>query len=184
MAEATSDNDEGSEGDDQSSDSDNEPVLAVTRERRSNAGNRMSKLLELAEAEDAQEGYGEIFQETADDVEFEAQDEDEADVDMDTSSSEDEADGAQDEDTGEKELKRAEKSKKRKRDSLLQDAMKRAAARVGPKAPTAEASASSPNDPERNLSVYHGSQKRQTKDQLAHHPDSCPSRTRRLYMSG
>ena len=73
MEDAASQHDEeedSEDGDGSSSESEAEPVLAVTRERRANAGNRMSKLLELAEQEDAQqeEEYGEIFAEAADDV--------------------------------------------------------------------------------------------------------------------
>lgn len=108
--------------------SDGEPYLAVTRERRPNAGNRMARLLELAEAEQATEEYGEIFQEAANDQEFEEQDEGDEDVNMESSSDEDEADGEQDEDTAEKEIKRQEKrenAKKQKRQSLLQQMMKK-----------------------------------------------------------
>jgi vacuolar protein sorting-associated protein 72 len=146
------DQDAGTDDDeDESEESDDEPVevLAVTRERRANAGNRMSKLLELAKQEDAQqeEEYEEIFQETADDVEFEAADDEEGDVNMESSSEDEDTEGAQDEEAGENELKREErqKTKKRKRESLLQDAMKRAAARVGPKnVPAQPAITSSP----------------------------------------
>jgi len=108
--------------------SDGEPYLAVTRERRANAGNRMARLLELAEAEQAAEEYGEIFQEAANDQEFEEQDEDDEDINMESSSEEDEADGDQDEDAAEKEIKRQEKrenAKKQKRQSLLQQMMKK-----------------------------------------------------------
>ena len=118
------------EGEDSSEDeaSDGEPYLAVTRERRANAGNRMARLLELAEAEQAAEEYGEIFQEAANDQEFEEQDEGDEDVNMESSSDEDEADGEQDEDAAEKEIKRQEKrenAKKQKRQSLLQQMMKK-----------------------------------------------------------
>jgi len=120
---------------DQSSSSDADVPMVVARTRRANAGNRMSKLLQLAEAEDTQnqEDYGEIFQEAADDVEFQA--EDEEDINLVSSTDEDEDDGADDDEQGEKELKRAERtgaSKKRKRESLLQNAMKRATARMPP----------------------------------------------------
>ena len=144
--------DEDDDGDDgeSSEESEAEPVLAVTRSRRVNAGNRMSKLLELAEQEDAQqeEEYGEIFAEVGDDVEFEAAEDEEGDVNMDSSSEDEDAEAGQDDDAGERELKKQERSenkKKRKRESLLQDAMKRAAARVGPKvAPARAAVVSSP----------------------------------------
>lgn len=143
---------EDEEDDGSSDESDTEPVavLAVTRERRANAGNRMSKLLEMAELEDEQQGeeYGEIFAETADDVEFEAAGDDDADVNMDSSSEDEDAEAVQDEDAGERELAKQERKeikKKRKRETLLQDAMKRAAMRVGPKAaPVRSALASSP----------------------------------------
>lgn len=114
--------DEGEEG------SDGEPYLAVTRERRANAGNRMARLLELAEAEQESEEYGEIFQEAANDQEFEEEDEQDEDVNMESSSEEDEAEGEQDEEAGEKELKRQERrenAKKQKRQSLLQQMMKK-----------------------------------------------------------
>jgi vacuolar protein sorting-associated protein 72 len=123
-----------SDGDEPSLSSEDEPAMVVTRERRQNAGNRMSRLLELAEAEGQQEEeYGEIFQEAADDVEFEGDDGNEDDFNMD-SSSEDEAEGQDDDEQGEKELRKEirTQSKKRKRDSLLQHAMKRAAIRVAP----------------------------------------------------
>ncbi|TID14570.1 YL1-domain-containing protein [Venturia nashicola] len=112
------------------------PAMVVTRERRQNAGNRMSKLLALAQEEGAEpeeEQYADIFQEAADDVEFEGEEGDEQDFNMD-SSSEDEAEGEGDEDQGEKELKKElrTQSKKRKRDSLLQHATKRAATRIAP----------------------------------------------------
>jgi vacuolar protein sorting-associated protein 72 len=99
----------------------------------------MSKLLQLAEAEDTQnhEDYGEIFQEAADDVEFEADDGEEGDENLNSSSDEDEDEGAQDEDQGERELKKAERttSNKRKRDShnLLHTSMKRAQAKLAPR---------------------------------------------------
>lgn len=126
-----------SEGDEQSSEEEEEeePSMVLTRERRQNAGNRYSKLLALAEAEgpEQEEGYGEIFQEAADDVEFEGDEGDEQDFNVD-SSSEDEAEGEADEDHGGRELDKdlSTQPKKRKRDSLLQHAMKRAAIRIAP----------------------------------------------------
>jgi len=114
-----------------------EPVLAVTRERRANAGSRMAQLLKLAGAEDEalgttggdeeEDGYADIFQEAADDKEFEAGRDEDADVDMSSSSEDDEDAQEGDEDAGERELrkeKKLEKSKKRKRLSLLQQTMK------------------------------------------------------------
>jgi vacuolar protein sorting-associated protein 72 len=134
MTDTPTHDDHESEGDEHSS-SEEEPSMVVTRERRQNAGNRMSKLLALAEAEGAEpeEDYGEIFQEAADDVEFEGDEGDEQDFNMD-SSSEEEAEADGDEDQGEKELKKElrTQSKKRKRDTLLQHAMKRAATRIAP----------------------------------------------------
>jgi vacuolar protein sorting-associated protein 72 len=113
-----------------------EVPMVVSRARRSNAGNRMSKLLQLAEAEDSQNhgDYGEIFQEAADDVEFEADDGEEGDENLNSSSDEDEDEDAQDEEQGEKELKKAERatSNKRKRGErdLLHTSMKRAHAKL------------------------------------------------------
>jgi vacuolar protein sorting-associated protein 72 len=132
---------DGPSEDEQSSDSSepDEVPMVVTRERRVNAGNRMSKLLQLAGAEDSQnlEDYGEIFQEAADDVDFEADGVAEEDVNLDSSSDEDEDDDAQDEDQGERELKKVERaiSNKRKREShnLLHTSMKRAQARLVPR---------------------------------------------------
>ena len=126
---------------------DGENYLAVTRERRSNAGNRMSKLLELAEAED--EAYAEIFQEPANDEEFEAAD-DEADFSL-SSSDEDEAGGDQDEEQGEKELKKQEQDgrRKRKRETLIQQMMKKKATRVAMPPPPAPSSPSTPDAPPR-----------------------------------
>lgn len=116
------------EDEDEEEESDGEPYLAVTRERRANAGNRMSRLLQLAEAEQETEEYGEIFQEAANDQEFEEEDENDEDVNMESSSEEDEAEGEQDEEAAEKEFKRQEKrenAKKQKRQSLLQQMMKK-----------------------------------------------------------
>jgi vacuolar protein sorting-associated protein 72 len=120
-------------GSDSGSDSDAVPALAVTRERRDNAGNRMAKLIQLATAEDAvvtgaaeegEEGYAEIFQEAADDIEFQGTEDDDADVSMSSSESGDEQQG--DEEEGEKELQREERPpvKKRKRETLLQHTMR------------------------------------------------------------
>ena len=134
------DNEASGEEDESESESDGEPYLAVTRERRSNAGNRMAKLLQLAEAEQDAEEYGEIFQEAANDQEFEEEDENDEDVNMDSSSEEDEAEGEQDDDAAEKELKKQEKrenAKKQKRQSLLQQMMKK---RTGTMAASAVAS--------------------------------------------
>lgn len=124
------DDPQSSDEDGDEGESDPEPFLAVTRERRANAGNRMARLLELAEAEQAteEEEYGEIFQETANDQEFEEDDDNDEDVNMESSSEEEEAEGEQDDDAAEKELKRQEKrenAKKQKRQSLLQQMMKK-----------------------------------------------------------
>ncbi|KAE9971216.1 hypothetical protein BLS_000792 [Venturia inaequalis] len=136
MTDTPDQGDRGSEGDERESSDGDVPAMVVTRERRHNAGNRMSKLLALAQEEGAEpeeERYADIFQEAADDVEFEGEDGEEQDFNMD-SSSEEEAEGEGDEDQGERELKKElrTQSKKRKRDSLLQHAMKRAAIRTAP----------------------------------------------------
>jgi vacuolar protein sorting-associated protein 72 len=127
------------EDDGEASSSENEEVvpMVVARTRRANAGSRMGQLLRLAGEEDNQnlEAYGEIFQEAADDVEFQADDDQDADVNMESSSEEEEDEGAQDDMQGEKELKAAERksgSHKRKRAVLLDSAMKRATARQLP----------------------------------------------------
>jgi len=136
----SADNEATGEEDESDSVSGGEPYLAVTRERRSNAGSRMAKLLQLAEAEQDVEEYGEIFQEAVNDQEFEEEDENDEDVNMDSSSEEDEAEGEQDDDAAERELKRQEKrenAKKQKRQSLLQQMMKK---RTGAVAASAVAS--------------------------------------------
>jgi vacuolar protein sorting-associated protein 72 len=138
-------NDERSEeeDDEEEDSSDGEPYLAVTRERRANAGNRMSKLLEAAGAEDeAAEDYADIFQEAANDEEFEEA-YDEGDISL--SSSDDDDDGVdQDEEQGERELKREERQqdrKKRKRETLMQQMMRKKAAQIGLPPPTASSTA-------------------------------------------
>lgn len=136
MTDTPAHDDPNSEGDEREAEGEEVPAMVVTRERRPNAGNRMSKLLALAQEEGAEpeeEQYADIFQEAADDVDFEGEEGDEQDFNID-SSSEEEAEGEGDEDQGEKELKQElrTQSKKRKRDSLLQHAMKRAATRIAP----------------------------------------------------
>jgi vacuolar protein sorting-associated protein 72 len=89
----------------------------------------MSKLLEFAEAEDAQaeEGYADIFLETADDKDFGDVDVgDDGDISM-SSSSEDEDEDTKDEEAGEKELQKqdeAGRGKKRKKETMFQQAMR------------------------------------------------------------
>ncbi|KAF2112663.1 YL1 nuclear protein-domain-containing protein, partial [Lophiotrema nucula] len=86
--------------------------LAVSRARRSNAGNRMSTLLAQAAEE---EQWGEEWEEAPNEEEFvgdEANDQD--DFNMESSSSEDEAEGG-DEDAGEKELRKAERQERIKK---------------------------------------------------------------------
>ncbi|QDS74846.1 hypothetical protein FKW77_002984 [Venturia effusa] len=139
MPDTPAQDDAGSERHERDSSEDEQvPAMVVTREKRKNAGNRMSKLLALArdegpEPDDEEEELAGIFQEAVDDVEFEGEEGDDQDFNMD-SSSEDEAEGDGDEDQGEKELNKElrTQSKKRKRDSLLQHAMKRAATRIAP----------------------------------------------------
>lgn len=139
VPELESEQETGSKSDDSSSDG--EPFLAVSRSRRANAGNRMAKLLQLAEAEDAEtvEEYGEIFQEFAGDDEFHGG-EDDDDVAL-SSSDEDEGDEGQDEEQGEKDLRKEEKSamrKKRKRETLIQQMMKKKVAKIMPSAPAVQ----------------------------------------------
>lgn len=120
-------------------DSESEPALAVTRERRANAGNKMAQLLKLARVEDeatipaddeeeGEDGYAGIFIEAGEDEEFESGREEDPDVDM-SSSSEDEDDGQEgDEESGERELRKQKASerggKKRKPMTLLQQTLK------------------------------------------------------------
>ncbi|KAF2400668.1 YL1-domain-containing protein [Trichodelitschia bisporula] len=117
-------------------DDDPETPMVLARPRRANAGSHMSKLLALAEAEDAEQAaaYGEIFAEAPDDIEFTAEGADDGDVSLSSSSSEDENAGEEDE--GERALRREERGAagKRKRESLLQQAMKRARAKTAAKA--------------------------------------------------
>tara|TARA_R110002003_G_scaffold40_6_gene2653 strand:- start:9621 stop:11795 length:2175 start_codon:yes stop_codon:yes gene_type:complete len=90
-------------------------LMVTTRERRANAGNRMSTLLAKSAEE---EEWGEEWEDAPNEEEFQGDDANEqADYNMDSSSSEEDDDGADDDDAGEKELRRAErqeKSKKRK----------------------------------------------------------------------
>ncbi|KAF2027595.1 YL1-domain-containing protein [Setomelanomma holmii] len=90
-------------------------LMVTTRERRANAGNRMSTL--LAKSAEEEEEWGEEWEEAPNEEEFQGGDVNEqADYNMDSSSSEEDDDG-DDDDAGERELRRAErqeKSKKRK----------------------------------------------------------------------
>lgn len=107
---------------DESETSDNEesepeaPVdlMVTTRERRTNAGNRMATLLAKSAEE---EEWGEEWEEAPNEEEFQGDDiNEQEDYNMDSSSSEEEG-GDDDDETGERELRRAErqeKSKKRK----------------------------------------------------------------------
>jgi vacuolar protein sorting-associated protein 72 len=124
--------------DDNSSESDTSvdhgPLMVVSRERRSNAGNRMSKLLALAEADEQEQAiYGDdTWAEQDDDEEFGEEDVDAPDdISLDSSSDEDEA-GGDDDAAEEKELKkqeREEKAKARKQKTrsmpLLQSALRK-----------------------------------------------------------
>ncbi|KAF2434497.1 YL1-domain-containing protein [Tothia fuscella] len=134
--------DEQSSGPGSSSDGEDEEEIVpmvVARQRRANAGARMSHLLKLAGDEDTQnlEAYGEIFEEAADDNEFQADEDVDGDVNMESSSEEEDDEGREDDMQGEKELKATEKkgvSHKRKRAVMLDSAMKRATARQIPRA--------------------------------------------------
>ncbi|KAF2763562.1 YL1-domain-containing protein [Pseudovirgaria hyperparasitica] len=96
-----------------------EPAMVLLRARRSNAGNRMSNLLALAEAEDDETRviYGdESWQETADDMEFGgAEAEAPDDVSLESSSDDNDEDDQEDDEAGEKELKRQERTEKTKK---------------------------------------------------------------------
>ncbi|KAF2100609.1 YL1-domain-containing protein [Rhizodiscina lignyota] len=109
---ATEEGREGSDG--ESVEEPEEPSMVVTRERRSNAGRNLQKLLLQAAAEDEEKDeIAEIFQETADDEEFSGTEaEDAGDVSLESSSDEDE-DNEGEEDQGEKELKKQERSDQR-----------------------------------------------------------------------
>jgi vacuolar protein sorting-associated protein 72 len=109
------DRDHGDEASASESDSELEaPQLMVAhRERRSNAGNRMSTLLAKAAEE---EQWGEEWEEAPNEEEFVGDDaNDQDDFNMDSSSSEEGDDDGRDDDTGEKELRKAERQEKIKR---------------------------------------------------------------------
>jgi vacuolar protein sorting-associated protein 72 len=99
------------------SESDSEPevpeLMVVSRQRRSNAGNRMSTLLAKAAEE---EQWGEEWEEAPNEEEFVGDDaNDQDDFNMDSSSSEEGDDEARDDDAGEKELRKAERQERNKR---------------------------------------------------------------------
>jgi len=106
-------NDEPSDQEAESSSSDAEPFMVVSRARRSNAGMGMAKLLAQEEIDGEDEQLQEIFAEDEEDEEFGGA-QAEAPDDVSLGSSEDEEEGA--EDQGEKELRKEEReSKKRKK---------------------------------------------------------------------
>lgn len=113
--------------------SDAEPAAVLTRERRSNAGNRYSKLLAAEERADADAAEGEFYtaegwQEVADDQAFSGSEaEAPDDISLHSSSSDDEDDDEGAEDQGEKELRkqeRAEQAGKTKKRKTMQDVYK------------------------------------------------------------
>ncbi|KAF1812591.1 YL1-domain-containing protein [Eremomyces bilateralis CBS 781.70] len=114
-----------------SSEEDNGPSMVVSRSRRSNAGNLMSRLLALEESEQAaQTEYDSMWQEEADDQEFGGEAaEDQGDISLESSSDEDEDEGEGDEEAGERELKKQERAegtgKKRKRGTVFQQVVPR-----------------------------------------------------------
>lgn len=135
-------------GSEDESSTDEEPVeaLATTRERRSNAGNRMAQLLKVAGAEDAivvdandeEDEVNLLFQEAEDDVEFDEREEGDDDANM-SSNSESEDENAGDEDEGEKKLteeqRRGPEKMKRKSEGLLQKTMRLKRLKYAPQLP-------------------------------------------------
>jgi vacuolar protein sorting-associated protein 72 len=104
-----------SESDDESEAEAPVDLMVKTRERRANAGNRMSTLLAKS-AEVEEEEWGEEWEEAPNEEEFQGDDVNEqADYNMDSSSSEEEDDGGDDDDAGERELRKAERQEKNKR---------------------------------------------------------------------
>ncbi|KAE8863603.1 hypothetical protein PTNB73_06810 [Pyrenophora teres f. teres] len=111
-----SDRDETPEAEASHDESDDEaPVdlMVKTRERRSNAGNRMATLLAKSAEE---EEWGEEWEEAPNEEEFRGDDVNEQeDYNMDSSSSEEDDDGADEDDAGEKELRKAERHERNKK---------------------------------------------------------------------
>jgi vacuolar protein sorting-associated protein 72 len=90
-------------------------LMVKTRERRANAGNRMSTLLAKS-AEVEEEEWGEEWEEAPNEEEFQGDDVNEQDdYNMDSSSSEEDDEGGDDDDAGERELRKAERQEKNKR---------------------------------------------------------------------
>ncbi|RMZ67905.1 signal transducer [Pyrenophora seminiperda CCB06] len=88
-------------------------LMVKTRERRSNAGNRMATLLAKSAEE---EEWGEEWEEAPNEEEFRGDDVNEQeDYNMDSSSSEEDDDGADEDDAGEKELRKAERHERNKK---------------------------------------------------------------------
>jgi vacuolar protein sorting-associated protein 72 len=89
-------------------------LMVKTRERRANAGNRMSTL--LAKSAEEEEEWGEEWEEAPNEEEFQGGDFNEQDdYNMDSSSSEEGDDGDEDDDAGERELRKAERREKTKK---------------------------------------------------------------------
>jgi len=111
-----SDRDEESEPEasrDESDDGAPVDLMVTTRERRSNAGNRMATLLAKSAEE---EEWGEEWEEAPNEEEFRGDDVNEQeDYNMDSSSSEEDDDGADEDDAGEKELRKAERHERNKK---------------------------------------------------------------------
>ncbi|KAL2357882.1 YL1 nuclear protein-domain-containing protein [Cryomyces antarcticus] len=127
-----------------SSDGEEAPVewMVKKRERRTNFGNRMSKLLQTQEDEDMPEEFKELEEDIAEEGEYrEGDDDGEADMSLSEDEDEDAEHDGDEELAGEKELKkqeRVEKQKKRKAQNALLKPPLRKRARI---APTARSSA-------------------------------------------
>lgn len=89
-------------------------LMVKSRERRSNAGNRMSTL--LAKSAEEEEEWGEEWEDAPNEEEFRGDDVNEQDdYNMDSSSSEEDGEGGDEDDAGEKELRKAERQEKTKK---------------------------------------------------------------------
>lgn len=100
--------------------SDTEEMLIATRSRRSNAGNKMQKLLEQERKEMKErtavlddDEINLLFQEDEDDEEFTVDNKRKRDEDEEFSESNDESEEEEDEEAGERELQRQEKKKRK-----------------------------------------------------------------------
>lgn len=127
------DDQEDTSDEEEEEDGDGEPSMVASRPRRSNAGNRMSTLLALADADDEEQAiYGDdTWAERVDDAEFGgAEAEDQGDVSLESSSDDSEDDENEDELAGEKALNNQErvdraKLRKNKAPPLLQTALRK-----------------------------------------------------------